>query len=468
MRIVLADLKSNDGFVNKDTVVGGFGLRFRGFSFTTRWIERVRKLLQNVPSIHAAYLAAIFEREGHDVVYTNGELIEGDLGLVLTSLVDFRQEREWARVAKSRFGMTVGFFGAVATHASHLVDGAGDFIIKGEPEEAAMRLARGEQMQGLVESHALADLDAMPFPAWHLFGKRRGFYAVARSTSATHAAFPILSSRSCPEFCTYCPHRTTAPYRSRTPENVVAEIEELCGRYGKVYLIFRDPLFTQQRDRSLAIAESIRRKQLPVHFECETRLDSLDTKVIDELCEAGLRALTFGVESLEPTTLKRVARRPIPPAHQRHMIDYCRQKGIATEAFYVFGFLEDTVESIRATIQYAIDLNTTAAMFKLLTPYPGTPLRKRLEPLIMETDPQKFDGYTPTFRHPNLNHDELKFLLGSGYTRFYCRPSWVWTYLGLRRLQPAWLRNFDELAHTQQVHDEAVFLNSQPQKVLIP
>src|SRR5262252_3549512 len=100
MRIVLADLKSTDGFVNKDTVVGGFGLRFRGFSFTTRWVERVRKLFQNVPSIHAAYLAAIFGQQGHEVVYTDGELIDGDLALVLTSLVDFRQEREWARKAK--------------------------------------------------------------------------------------------------------------------------------------------------------------------------------------------------------------------------------------------------------------------------------------------------------------------------------------------------------------------------------
>jgi len=45
----------------------------------------------------------------------------------------------------------------------------------------------------------------------------------------THAAFPVLSSRSCPEFCTYCPHRITAPYRARTPGNVLAEIEEICG-----------------------------------------------------------------------------------------------------------------------------------------------------------------------------------------------------------------------------------------------
>ena len=35
MRIVLADLKGGDGFVSKDTVVGGYGSRLRPFSRVT-------------------------------------------------------------------------------------------------------------------------------------------------------------------------------------------------------------------------------------------------------------------------------------------------------------------------------------------------------------------------------------------------------------------------------------------------
>src|SRR5262249_6653093 len=149
-----------------------------------------------------------------------------------------------------------------------------------------------------VESMALPDLDVLPFPAWH---RMRGItrHAVGRSPWATRAAFPVLSSRSCPEFCTYCPHRTTASYRSRSPENVLAEFQNLCDLYGKVYLIFRDPLFSVERDRSIAIAKGIQERRLPVNFECETRLDSLDTGLIDILYEAGLRTITFGVESVE-------------------------------------------------------------------------------------------------------------------------------------------------------------------------
>ena len=54
MRVVIADLVSTRGFVNKDTIVGGFGSRFQGFTWTTQWIERARKAYQNVPSVHAA------------------------------------------------------------------------------------------------------------------------------------------------------------------------------------------------------------------------------------------------------------------------------------------------------------------------------------------------------------------------------------------------------------------------------
>jgi hypothetical protein len=45
--------------------------------------------------------------------------------------------------------------------------------------------------------------------------------------------------------------------------------------------------------------------------------------------------------------------------------------------------------------------------------------------LITERDWQQFDGFTPTFDHPSLTGAELRLLLGSAYTRFYMRPSFL-------------------------------------------
>jgi len=96
-----------------------------------------------------------------------------------------------------------------------------------------------------------------------------------------------------------------------------------------------------------------------------------------------------------------------------------------TSAFFVLGFPTDDWQSIAATIDFATDLSPTFAQFKLLTPYPGTPLWKQMEPLVFEKDWEKFDGFTPTFEHPNLTSKELMFLLGAAYTHFYMRPSYL-------------------------------------------
>jgi radical SAM superfamily enzyme YgiQ (UPF0313 family) len=460
MRVVIADLNGAGGFVNKDTVVGGFGSRFRGFSWTTRWIERARRVFQNVPSIHAGYLAAIFEKAGHDVRITRNEFIDGDIALVLSSLVDYKHELTWAKEAKLRYGMAVGFFGAVATHLPELLQDQADFLIKGEPEAAAMQIAQGEIPSGILASAPVSDLDILPFPAWHLFNERSR-HAIGRSLRSSYRPFPVLSSRSCPEFCTYCPHRITAPYRARSAENVVTEIEDICGRYGKSYFIFFDPLFTEQRGRAAEIAERLLSKNLKTKFECETRLDDLDRNLLSLLHRAGLDTITFGVESMEASTLKRVGRRPIPKEHQVEVISFCRDKSIATQAFYVFGFLTDTVESIRATIDHAVDLGSTCALFKVLTPFPGTPLFKQMKPLITETDWEKFDGYTPTFAHPNMAARELVHLLGLAYVRFYVRPSFGLNYFGLKAPNKAIVDWLEEYAKRKQVADDIAFFESQ-------
>jgi len=177
--------------------------------------------------------------------------------------------------------------------------------------------------------------------------------------------------------------------------------------------------------------------------------------LIDTLHEAGLRAMSFGVESTDPATLKKSGRRPIPQAHQRQIIDHCRRKGIVTAAFYVLGFLQDNWESVAATIDYATDLGSTFAQFKILTPYPGTPMFRQLEPLLTETDWEKFDGYTPTFTHPHLTQRELQFLLGAAYTRFYMRPSYLANFLQIQNtVVRDWVSRLDRRVNDRHRREE--------------
>ena len=428
MRIVLADVRGGEGFVSKDTVVGGYGSRLRPFSKVTRVMARLKRSFHDLPSVHLAYAAALARRAGHEVVVSAGEPVEGDVAIILSSLVDYRKETQWADDMRRR-GVRVGFIGLAAQKLPHLFAGSADFITDGEPEAALMRLMAGEPLAGLVASPQIDDLDALPFPYWEpLAGKQRRRW-VPFAGRPMGGSLPVLASRSCPEFCTYCPHRIQSGYRTRSVANILDELSYLDDTRGSLHVVFRDPLFSNDRERVLALCDGIRSRGLTHTFECETRLDRLDEDLLATMYAAGLRAMSFGVESISDATLKKVGRRPIPEAHQRAMLQRCRQLGIVTAAFYVIGFLEDSRESIRATIDHSVELGSTVAQFKILTPYPGTPLFLRMQPRLVERDWERFDGFTPTFDHPTLTADELRLLLGSAYTRFYMRPSFLTNYL---------------------------------------
>jgi len=432
MQIVLADLASADGFVSKDTVAGGYGSRLRLFSRVTRVISGMKRHLHSLPSVQLGYIAALLAARGHEVVYTEGEAADGDVAIVLTSLVDYRRECTWADAQRAR-GIRVGFVGLTGSKLPELFEANGDFIVMGEPEDAVMRLAAGETLSGRVESKPIDDLAALPFPRWDLVGgdRSRGWHLPFMGRPAG-GSFPVLASRGCPEFCTYCPHRILASYRSRSTANIADELEYLCSLNRRPYVVFRDPLFSEDRDRCLALCDEIHARGLSLRFECETRLDRLDPELLQALRRAGLAAISFGVETSSDDTLKRSGRRPIPSSHQRRIMAECRKLGIVTAAFYVLGFLQDDWASVAATIDYSIGLGSTAAQFKLLTPYPGTPMWRQLSARVYETDWERFDGFTPTFTHPSLSADELRFLLGAAYTRFYVRPSCLANFLRLR------------------------------------
>jgi radical SAM superfamily enzyme YgiQ (UPF0313 family) len=460
MRVVLADLRSDRGFVSKDTVVGGYGSRLTPFSRVTSVIAYLKQKFHDVPSVHMAYAAAILARAGHEVVWTRGDgdvrqtVAGADLALVLSSIVDYRHETAWADAVRE-CGVKVGFAGITASKLPNLFADHADFILQGEPEAGVMRIAQGQVPRGLAVSEQIDDLDGLPFPRWDLITDEQRRLRIKVSSRPIGGGYPLLASRGCPEFCTYCPHRILAGYRMRSIANIVDEMERLCSQVSRPYVIFRDPLFTERRERVVELCDEILARDLALTFEAETRLDRLDTELLDLLYRAGFRAMSFGVESLDPATLKKSGRRPIPQAHQRAIIEHCRRKGIVTAAFYVLGFLQDDWSSIAATIDYATDLGSTFAQFKILTPYPGTAMFRQIEPLLTETDWENFDGYSPTFRHPNLTDRELRFLLGAAYTRFYMRPSYLANFLKIQNTAVReWVSRLDRRVNARHTRDE--------------
>src|SRR4029079_4947681 len=139
-------------------------------------------------------------------------------------------------------------------------------------------------------SDPIRDLDSLPLPRWDHVHRTRSRFPVPFAGRPYGGGIPLLASRGCPEFCTYCPHRILAPHRTRSVRSILDELTVLARQFRRPYVIFRDPLFTAERERALAVAEGIRSRRLDLRFECETRIDRLDPPLLDALHAAGLRA----------------------------------------------------------------------------------------------------------------------------------------------------------------------------------
>ena len=265
--------------------------------------------LHDLPSVHLAYAAALASRAGHDVVGSTGELVDGDTAVVVSSLVDYRRETAWARAMRER-GVRVGFIGLAAHKLPHL-SGIRGFFVDGEPGAALHRLFAGERRRMAQTLRSTVSTPcrfrsgplgrAPPFD-FLSGGRMAGIVTrvgLARSGSARTA-------------------RRFSADRTRSVASILDELSYLQETRGPVHVVFRDPLFSQERERTLELCDGIRSRQLGHTFECETRLDRLDDELLQAMRDAGLRAMTFGVESVAPTTLKKVGRRPIPEPHQRH------------------------------------------------------------------------------------------------------------------------------------------------------
>ena len=174
MRVVLADLKSDRGFVSKDTVVGGYGSRLDPFSRVTRVMAYLKKTISRRARASTWPISRRFWRARATTCGGRGATwCDGDVALVLSSLVDHKNETAWADRMRAR-GVKVGFIGITASKMPELFADHCDFILNGEPEGGRHAPRAGRRFpQGIVVSEQIDDLDSLPFPRWDLVTEDR-------------------------------------------------------------------------------------------------------------------------------------------------------------------------------------------------------------------------------------------------------------------------------------------------------
>ncbi len=220
-----------------------------------------------------------------------------------------------------------------------------------------------------VTSQAWDLLDMSRYRAhnWHCFGNPE-----ARSPYAS-----LQTSLGCPFTCSFC--CINAPFgtpmlRTWTPDNVIGQIDRLVRDYGVTNIKIPDEMFVLNRRHVIGICDRIIERGYRLNIWAYARIDTVQDEVLAKLARAGFTWLGLGIESGSQHVRDGVEKGRFGERDIVATVDKIRSYGIHVAANYIFGLPDDTVESMRATLDLALTLNTEWANFYCAMAYPGSAL----------------------------------------------------------------------------------------------
>ncbi|MCG3774475.1 MAG: Hopanoid C-2 methylase [Nitrospira sp.] len=211
---------------------------------------------------------------------------------------------------------------------------------------------------------------------WHCFGDlKREPYA------------SIYTTLGCPYHCSFCciqaPFKsgekllgmkaTTNSYRFWSPELVVSQIDLLVEKYGVRNIKVADEMFVLNPRHVLGICDRLIERGYNLNIWAYARVDTVKEGMLEKLKKAGFTWLAFGIESgsdrVRDGVDKSFSQEEIFSTLKR-----VRAEGINVAANYIFGLPDDDANSMKATLDLALEVNAEWANFYCTMAYPGSPL----------------------------------------------------------------------------------------------
>lgn len=335
---------------------------------------------------------------------------------------------EIADAFRSR-GKTVVMGGFHASNMPAEALGHVDAVVVGEAEAVWPRLLedlRAGRLQKVYKANALIDTAAIPVARRAIFDGKG--YLLTNT---------IQTTRGCPYDCEFC--SVTAyfgrKYRKRPVDAVLSELAGMRKRGS--YAFFVDDNIVVDRGYSLALFRGM--KGLGMKWLSHASLDlAEDPELLAAMGESGCIGLFVGFESLDERALQAMGKKTNKVATYVEAARAFRENGIGILGSFVLGLDGDGPEVFERTYRFCEDARLEAAIFPILTPYPGTKIRERLlaEDRILSSDWRNYDMEHVNFRPKGMTVEELERGYDELTRRFYSFGS-MWRRLSLHRSLPA-------------------------------
>lgn len=225
---------------------------------------------------------------------------------------------------------------------------------------------------------AIADLDALPLPAWDLLPAFPHAYLPAIYQYPRGPVATLAASRGCPFLCKFCDTSTFgAKVRAYSPQAVFGMMKHLKENYGIRHIQFVDDLFLASRIRTLALCDLIIANRLNVTWSCAARVDTVKPDVLQRMKQAGCWEISFGLETGSDELLQKMEK-AARVAISEQAVNWTAAAGIRCKGLFMLGYPGETPETIAATKAFVRRIPMSTMNLSKFTPYPGSPIYREL------------------------------------------------------------------------------------------
>lgn len=245
-------------------------------------------------------------------------------------------------------------------------------IVLNRPSPIVSKWDLAEELPGIAWDKL--PMDRYRTSLWHSYpnGCRRRPFAA------------LYTSLGCPMRCSFCMINIinrqeneyadgSAVFRYWDPGFIIREFDKLAA-LGIKNIKIADELFVLNAGHFMKLCDLIIERKYDFNIWCYSRVDTVKEKHLETLKKAGVNWLALGIESANTKVRKDVTKGRFEDVDIRDIVGKIRGHGINVIANYIFGLPEDTVESMRMTLDLAMELNTEEANFYSAMAYPGSPL----------------------------------------------------------------------------------------------
>jgi anaerobic magnesium-protoporphyrin IX monomethyl ester cyclase len=267
-----------------------------------------------------------------------------------------------------------------ALRALTQLDEVFDCIVFGDGEQAIFRAIDNAPPKHIdaddpKTSYFLTNerLNELPFPARHLVDITSYRYSIDGER-----AISMICQLGCPFGCGFCGGRASPMLRrvrTRTTENVVAEIAHLYKTYGvKGFMLYDDEL--NVNPQMIPMMNAIAKLQEEFHVEFKLRgfikSQLFTTDQAESMYRAGFRWILTGFESGSPRILQNIQKKATREDNTR-CIEIAKRAGLKCKALMSMGHPGESAKTIMETKTWLLENKPEDFDVTIITPYPGSP-----------------------------------------------------------------------------------------------